>query len=71
MYYGQMVNLERSLSYKQGLHPLTFVRLCTISSGSPKCILVQPVHGQEDVTTNKTIIICYLYVLWRDAKLGV
>jgi hypothetical protein len=59
-----------SLALKLGFHPSTLARLSTISSNFQKQVPIGPLNHMEDYYLYLTVIICYLYLLWRDGKLG-
>jgi hypothetical protein len=70
MYYGQMDLSLLSLAWKLGLHPSSLAPLSSISSNFQKWVPLGPLNHLEDYNLHFTVIIYYLYVLWRDGLLG-
>jgi hypothetical protein len=59
-----------SLALKLGFPPSTLASLSTISSNFQKQVPIGPLNRMEDYYLYLSVIICYLYLLWRDGKLG-
>ena len=59
-----------SLALKLGFCPSTLASLSTISSNFQKQVPIGPLNRMEDYYLYLSVIICYLYLLWRDGKLG-
>ena len=55
-----------SLAVKLCLHPSTLACLSIHSSNLPKYVPLGPMYGNENNSEEETVIICYLYVMWRD-----
>jgi hypothetical protein len=56
------------VAWRLGLHPSTLACLSSSYSNFQKEVPLGPMNGHEDNYLYLSVIICYLYALWRDEK---